>query len=140
MSLYRFLRPMLFTLPPETAHGLTLRGLNMLGRFGRHHKTRRFWRSILGLDFANPFGMAAGFDKDGTAIAGVHRIGFGFAEIGTLTPLPQPGNPTPRVFRLPQHGALINRLGFNNHGKPQPLALAKNAPLGAPGRGQYWCQ
>ena len=91
MSLYRFLRPMLFTLPPETAHGLTLRGLNLLGRFGAPPQDEAILaQHIMGLDFANPFGMAAGFDKDGTAIAGVHRIGFGFAEIGTLTPLPQP--------------------------------------------------
>ncbi len=134
MSLYRLLRPMLFTLPPETAHGLTLRGLNMLGRFGTPPQDEVILaQCILGLDFANPFGMAAGFDKDGTAIAGVHRIGFGFAEIGTLTPLPQPGNPRPRVFRLPQQRALINRLGFNNCGQAAALQRLQNTrPLARP--------
>ena len=73
-------------------------------------------QSLMGLKFDNPFGMAAGFDKDGEAMAGVHGAGFGFTEIGTVTPLPQSGNPPPRVFRLPQDEALINRLGFNNQG------------------------
>ena len=134
MSLYRLLRPLLFTLPPETAHGLTLRGLTMLGRFGAPRQDEAILaQRILGLDFANPFGMAAGFDKDGEAIAGVHRIGFGFAEIGTLTPLPQPGNASPRVFRLPQYGALINRLGFNNRGQASALQyLQKRRDLGRP--------
>ena len=118
MSLYRLLRPLLFSLPPETAHGLTLSSLQMLGRLGVPPQDEAILaQHIIGLDFANPFGMAAGFDKDGVAIKGVHRIGFGFAEIGTLTPLPQLGNPRPRVFRLAQAGALINRLGFNNQGQ-----------------------
>lgn len=123
MSLYRNLRPLLFTLPPETAHNLTLRGLRILGAWGRPKTDDAILaQKLLGLDFANPFGMAAGFDKNGEAISGVHRIGFGFAEIGTLTPLPQPGNPTPRVFRLTGERALINRLGFNNRGQMDALA------------------
>ena len=134
MSLYRLLRPLLFALPPETAHGLTLSSLQMLGRLGAPPQDEAILaQHILGLDFANPFGMAAGFDKDGVAIQGVHRIGFGFAEIGTLTPLPQPGNPSPRVFRLPQHGALINRLGFNNCGQAAALQRLQNTrPLARP--------
>ena len=133
MSLYRLLRPLLFTLPPETAHGLTLRGLNLIGRFGAPPPDDEcLAQHILGLDFANPFGMAAGFDKDGEAIAGVHRIGFGFAEIGTLTPLPQPGNPRPRVFRLPQAGALINRLGFNNQGQIAALKRLERTTCARP--------
>ena len=130
MSLYRLLRPLLFALPPETAHGLTLSSLQMLGRLGAPPQDEAILaQHILGLDFANPFGMAAGFDKDGVAIQGVHRIGFGFAEIGTLTPLPQPGNPSPRVFRLPQHGALINRLGFNNRGQAAACNACKTHAL-----------
>jgi dihydroorotate dehydrogenase len=134
MSLYRLLRPMLFTLPPEAAHGLTLRGLNLLGRFGMPPRDDAILaQQVLGLDFANPFGMAAGFDKDGEAIAGVHKIGFGFAEIGTLTPLPQPGNPAPRVFRLADERALINRLGFNNRGQMAALQRVQNRrDLGRP--------
>ncbi len=71
---------------------------------------------VAGLDFASPLGLAAGFDKNAACVAGVLRAGFGFAEIGTVTPRPQPGNPAPRVFRLVEREALINRLGFNNEG------------------------
>ena len=127
MSLYRILRPLLFILPPETAHQLTLNGLRLLGAMGRPKSDTAILRqTVLGRDFDNPFGMAAGFDKNGDAISGVHRIGFGFAEIGTLTPLPQPGNPTPRVFRLTAERALINRLGFNNRGQMDALARLEN--------------
>ena len=127
MSFYRILRPLLFTLPPETAHQLTLNGLRLLGAMGRPKTGAAILRqTVLGRDFDNPFGMAAGFDKNGDAISGVHRIGFGFAEIGTLTPLPQPGNPTPRVFRLTAERALINRLGFNNRGQMDALARLEN--------------
>ena len=127
MSLYRILRPLLFTLPPETAHQLTVNGLRLLGAMGRPKSDAAILRqTVLGHDFDNPFGMAAGFDKNGEAISGVHRIGFGFAEIGTLTPLPQPGNPTPRVFRLTAERALINRLGFNNRGQMDALARLEN--------------
>lgn len=122
MSLYTALRPLLFTLPPETAHKLTLRGLSMLGHFGSPRADDHLLaQQIFGLTFDNPLGMAAGFDKDGEAMKGVHNIGFGFTEIGTLTPLPQAGNPQPRVFRLPQQEALINRLGFNNRGQIDAL-------------------
>lgn len=127
MSFYRIFRPLLFTLPPETAHQLTLNGLRLLGAMGRPKSDAVILRqTVLGRDFDNPFGMAAGFDKNGDAISGVHRIGFGFAEIGTLTPLPQPGNPMPRVFRLTAERALINRLGFNNRGQMDALARLEN--------------
>ena len=122
MSLYRALRPILFGLPPELAHRLTLRGLRALGSVGAPAPDDHILaQQVLRLDFANPLGMAAGFDKNGEAIAGVHKTGFGFTEIGTLTPLPQPGNPTPRVFRLTDKRALINRLGFNNRGQIDAL-------------------
>lgn len=117
MSLYRSLRPLLFTLPPERAHRLTIRALQALGKVSKPAPDDHILRQkLIGLDFDNPIGMAAGFDKDGEAMAGVHAAGFGFTEIGTLTPLPQPGNPAPRVFRLTEYEALINRLGFNNKG------------------------
>ena len=117
MSLYRSLRPLLFTLPPERAHRLTIRALQALGKVSKPAPDDHILgQKLIGLDFDNPIGMAAGFDKDGEAMAGVHAAGFGFTEIGTLTPLPQPGNPTPRVFRLTEYEALINRLGFNNKG------------------------
>ena len=117
MSLYRSLRPLLFTLPPERAHRLTIRALQALGKVSKPAPDDHvLGQKLIGLDFDNPIGMAAGFDKDGEAMAGVHAAGFGFTEIGTLTPLPQPGNPTPRVFRLTEYEALINRLGFNNKG------------------------
>ncbi len=122
MSLYKTLRPLLFTLPPERAHRLTIRALQAVGKTGAPKPDDHILaQTIMGLAFDNPFGMAAGFDKDGEAMAGVHRAGFGFTEIGTLTPLPQPGNPTPRVFRLTDYEALINRLGFNNHGHIEAL-------------------
>ena len=122
MSLYRSLRPLLFALPPERAHRLTIRALQVLGNVhGPTPDDHILTQKLLGLNFDNPIGMAAGFDKDGEAMAGVHAAGFGFTEIGTLTPLPQPGNPAPRVFRLREYEALINRLGFNNKGHIEAL-------------------
>ena len=122
MSLYRSLRPLLFALPPERAHRLTIRALQVLGKLhGPTPDDHILAQKLLGLNFDNPIGMAAGFDKDGEAMAGVHAAGFGFTEIGTLTPLPQPGNPAPRVFRLSEYEALINRLGFNNKGHIEAL-------------------
>ena len=121
--LYRsLLRPLLFRLPAETAHELALHSLSfspgltkrLLGdRFSRSSfgKLRRF-----GLMFSNPVGLAAGFDKDGIALQSLAALGFGFIEAGTVTYHPQPGNPRPRLFRLPLDRALINRAGFNNEG------------------------
>jgi len=118
--LYRALRPLLFALDPERAHGLSLKSLDVLARLGiaslaatsaPHVPVR-----VMGLDFPNPVGLAAGLDKNGKHIDGLGALGFGFLEIGAVTPRPQPGNPPPRLFRLPEAEALINRLGFNNDG------------------------
>ena len=119
MDSYPGLRPLLFALPPETAHRLVLRFLARLpairsARSGAGETPAPV--STMGLTFANPIGLAAGFDKDGEAMGGWCRLGFGFVELGTVTPRPQPGNPRPRLFRLRAQGALINRLGFNNAG------------------------
>jgi dihydroorotate dehydrogenase len=124
--LYRLLaRPLLFRLDPERAHRITLRGLHHLGHLsplctllGRSlrldHPMLRM--RVCGLDFSNPVGLAAGFDKSATAVSALAALGFGAIEIGTVTPRPQAGNPLPRIFRLPADLALINRLGFNNAG------------------------
>ncbi len=115
--MYPALRPLLFTLDPETAHDLTLASMHWLGRVaGPGTPPEAKPRECMGLRFANPVGLAAGLDKDATAFDGLARFGFGFIEVGTVTPLAQPGNPKPRMFRLPESGAVINRMGFNNHG------------------------
>jgi dihydroorotate dehydrogenase len=118
--MYSLLRPALFQLDPETAHHFTLGGLNALyslglsGVFAPHIPADP--RTVMGLVFPNPVGLGAGLDKNGDCIDGLAALGFGFIEIGTVTPLPQPGNPKPRLFRLPQANAIINRMGFNNDG------------------------
>lgn len=102
---------------PERAHELALRSTALAPRRAAPAASdERLSVEVLGLSFPNPVGLAAGFDKDGAAPDAMLRLGFGFAEIGTLTPLPQAGNPKPRLFRLPADGAIINRLGFNNSG------------------------
>lgn len=136
--LYRsILRPVLFRLPPERAHEMALHALALslgtkwarrvaVGRFSRapFGELRRF-----GLNFSNPVGLAAGFDKNGTAARYLAALGFGFIEVGTVTYQPQPGNARPRLFRLPQDRALINRQGFNNHGAAALAAtLTNNRP------------
>ncbi|SDY57468.1 quinone-dependent dihydroorotate dehydrogenase [Nitrosomonas sp. Nm33] len=116
--LYSLFRPLLFTLGPEAAHTLSLSALQHLQNFGLL-PSRSFAcksRRIMGLDFPNPVGLAAGLDKNGDYIDALAKLGFGFIEVGTVTPRPQPGNPRPRLFRLPQAQAIINRMGFNNHG------------------------
>ena len=116
---YALLRPLLFALDAETAHRVTLRSLNVLNRTGLLRAApgpENCVRHVMGIDFPNPVGLAAGLDKNGECIDAFARLGFGFIEIGTVTPRPQPGNPRPRVFRLPRAQALINRLGFNNAG------------------------
>jgi dihydroorotate dehydrogenase len=115
---YRFFFKAFFTrLDPEFAHELVVTGLRLLSGLGliRAGKTKDIF-SILGLQFENSLGMAAGFDKNGILIKALHALGFGHVEIGTVTPLPQPGNPKPRLFRLPKNQSLINRMGFNNEG------------------------
>jgi dihydroorotate dehydrogenase len=121
--LYRsLLRPLLFRLPPETAHHLALKSLAFAPNFtsnllGDHFKRSPFETlKRFGLAFSNPVGLAAGFDKDGIALEPLAALGFGFIEAGTVTHQPQPGNERPRLFRLPVDKALINRAGFNNEG------------------------
>jgi len=118
----RFVRPLLFSLDPETAHHLTIRLLGRASYFDvALHALRRFQPtskqiSLFGLTFPNPIGLAAGLDKNGVALPAWAALGFGFIEIGTVTAKAQLGNPKPRIFRLPEQQALINRLGFNNDG------------------------
>ncbi|WP_028534883.1 quinone-dependent dihydroorotate dehydrogenase [Paludibacterium yongneupense] len=118
--LYPLLRPFLFRLDPERAHDVTLRLLEFAHRSGidRLLATRAAGRPVtaMGLRFPNPVGLAAGLDKNGAHIAALAALGFGFIEIGTVTPRAQPGNPKPRMLRLPQQRAIINRMGFNNDG------------------------
>jgi len=116
--LYRAVRPLLFALDPETAHCLSLASLDALTRLGAAVVSAppRIPVRVMGLDFPNPVGLAAGMDKNGEHIDGLAAFGFGFLEVGAVTPRPQPGNPRPRLFRLPEAEALINRLGFNNGG------------------------
>lgn len=117
--LYTLARPLLFSLDPEAAHNLTLPALKRAAALGitkAIHRPRPDPRTVMGLTFPNPVGLAAGLDKDGAYIDGLASLGFGFIEVGTVTPRAQPGNPQPRLFRLPQANALINRFGFNNHG------------------------
>jgi dihydroorotate dehydrogenase len=114
---YRLARRALFKLEPERAHRLAVRVIAS-GMLPGHRPDPdpRLKRKLLGYEFENPIGIAAGFDKDGEAVDGLLGLGFGFVEVGTVTPRPQEGNPRPRVFRLPGDRALINRLGFNNCG------------------------
>ena len=117
MDPFTLARPLLHALPPETAHRLTVRALN-LGLAGRRlgDSDPRLAMTLWGRRFANPVGLAAGFDKNAEAVAPLLDLGFGFIEVGGVTPLPQPGNPRPRVFRLPAQQGMINRLGLNNEG------------------------
>ncbi len=117
----RALRPLLFTQDPELAHERTLEMLSLasgmpLGVFRHAFTHSRLASEVCGIAFPNPVGLAAGCDKNGKAIPIWSSFGFGFVETGTVTALPQPGNPKPRVFRFPEHGALVNRLGFNSDG------------------------
>jgi len=118
MSPYALVRPLLFSLDAENAHELTLRLLAIGDSLGVLPSPPALGKPIevMGLEFPNRVGLAAGLDKNGTAIDGLSRLGFGFLEVGTVTPRPQPGNPKPRLFRLPEHEAIINRMGFNNAG------------------------
>ena len=114
---YRSLRPCLFRLEAERAHALALAALRHgLVPMRRPSADARLAVRLWGLDFPSPVGLAAGFDKNAAAIKALLRLGFGFVEIGTVTPRPQPGNPRPRLFRLAEDRAIINRLGFNNDG------------------------
>jgi dihydroorotate dehydrogenase len=125
------LMPMLRLIDPEQAHGLALRAL-ALGLAGTDSgpDDRRLAVSVLGQHFRNPIGLAAGFDKDAVALAPLARLGFGFVEAGTVTPLPQPGNTRPRLFRLAEDRAVINRMGFNNAGLDAYLPRLAAFPRG----------
>ena len=128
-TVFELARPLLFTLDPEQAHELTLRSLEA-GVYPRPSATDdpRLGVRIWDIAFPNPFGIAAGFDKDARVPAAVLGMGFGHAEIGTVTPLAQAGNPKPRIFRLIKDKALINRLGFNNGGHAAALARLRVRP------------
>lgn len=116
-DLFPYARNILGLIEPEMAHKLTLIGLQCgLGPTQREHDAASLSQTLWGLTFKNPVGIAAGFDKNGEVPDAMLAMGFGFAEVGTVTPLPQPGNPKPRIFRLADQGAIINRLGFNNQG------------------------
>ncbi len=128
--LYTLARTALFRLDPERAHDLALRSLSAMGRAAGllgpgagHGEARR----VMGLDFPNPVGVAAGLDKNAQYVDALAALGFGFVEVGTVTPRPQPGNPRPRLFRLESHQALVNRMGFNNDGVDQLLRNLERA-------------
>jgi len=118
--IYSMVRPLLFALEAETAHHFTLESLQALVRLGlvpaAPPAPEDCAREVMGIRFPNPVGLAAGLDKNGAYLAALTRLGFGFLEVGTATPRPQPGNPRPRLFRLPAARAIINRMGFNNEG------------------------
>lgn len=116
IDLYPFIRPFFFQLEPETAHNLGLKLLKWLTRLGYHQKRFELPSEAMGLRFPNPLGLAAGCDKDGDYTEALAALGFGFLEVGTVTPRPQPGNPRPRLFRLVEEEAVINRMGFNSRG------------------------
>jgi dihydroorotate dehydrogenase len=128
---YALTRPFLFGLDPEQAHDLTLGTIAAM----QNTPAQCLWAqaavddplSVAGLRLRNRIGLAAGLDKNGRCIDGLGAMGFGFVEVGTVTPLPQPGNPKPRIFRLPQRQALINRLGFNNEGLAAFVANVRRA-------------
>lgn len=129
--LYSLLRPALFQFSPETAHHLTLRGLQAAYAAGLSSwlapRIPDSPRTVMGINFPNPVGLAAGLDKNGECINGLSALGFGHIEIGTITPRPQAGNPKPRLFRLPQARAIINRMGFNNEGVDALIANVQQA-------------
>ena len=131
---YSLLRPWLFCLDPEQAHNLTLTNLDRAQRWGLLDKLASKPiadpQRVCGIEFPNPVGLAAGLDKDGKHIDALAALGFGFLEIGTVTPRPQPGNPKPRMFRLPEAQAIINRMGFNNDGVEACVARVRKS--------QFW--
>ena len=129
--MYTLFNPLLFTLDPETAHHVALDALHKAHRLGvlpmLVKRPAADPREVMGLSFPNPVGLAAGMDKDGACIDALAALGFGFIEIGTVTPRPQSGNPKPRLFRLPEARGIINRMGFNNHGVDALVENVKRA-------------
>jgi dihydroorotate dehydrogenase len=135
--MYALLRPLLFLLPPERAHHLTFSLLDIAARIpgllalaGGGAPPKNAAVEVMGLRFPSPIGLAAGMDKDAKHVNALARIGFGFIEVGTLTPVPQPGNPQPRLFRLKKDRALINRMGFNNGGVAAAVARLRRREPG----------
>lgn len=127
MDLFTLARPFLMAMDPERAHGLTITALKAgLGPRQRGADDPRLAVRLWGRKFPNPVGLAAGFDKDAEVFDPMLKLGFGFVEIGSVTPRPQPGNPKPRLFRLPGDQAVINRMGFNNHGADAAASRLKN--------------
>jgi dihydroorotate dehydrogenase len=130
-KLYPFARPFLFALDPETAHELAFANLDRATRLGVARLLGARLPAapvrVMGIEFPNPVGLAAGLDKNAEHLAGLATFGFGFLEAGTVTPRAQPGNPKPRMFRLPQAQALINRLGFNNRGVENFVANVRHS-------------
>ncbi len=135
-ALYPLLRPALFSMDAEDAHHFTLNNLLRAQRLGLSgcigNRIAEDPRTVMGVRFPNPVGLAAGLDKDGSYIDGLAAFGFGFIEVGTVTPRAQPGNPRPRMFRLPQADALINRMGFNNGGCSTPSSPTSRHRAGRP--------
>jgi len=133
---YSAIRHLLFMLPPERAHHLTLNTLALAHKAGIlkviFSKIISKPVKVMGLHFPNPVGLAAGLDKNGDYVDALGDLGFGFLEIGTLTPRPQPGNPKPRLFRLPDYDAIINRMGFNNKGIDHALDTVTNRKFNGP--------
>lgn len=129
-GLYSLLRPLVFRLDPETAHKLTLSALELahtIGLVRAGQDDAGAGVEVMGLIFPNRVGLAAGLDKNGDHIDALAALGFGFVEVGTVTPRPQPGNPRPRLFRIPEAQAIINRMGFNNLGVEHLVAQVKRA-------------
>ena len=133
MRLAALAQPLLRLLPPETAHCAAIEALKVLAPRPGNPPDPRLAIRALGLAFPNPLGLAAGFDKNAELPAAMLNLGFGFVEVGTLTPRPQPGNPRPRLFRLGEDGAVINRFGFNNEGFERALARLARRPAGIVG-------
>ena len=129
--MYSLIRPLLFALEPETAHRFTLKALQQLDRLGLAPAAAPApagcERTVMGIRFPNPVGLAAGLDKNGEYIDALARLGFGFLEVGTVTPRAQPGNPRPRMFRIRAARAVINRMGFNNDGVDSLVENVKRA-------------
>lgn len=133
--LYSLIKPILFSVDAELAHEISLELLNELPALVPETRVENPTK-VMGIDFPNPVGLAAGLDKNGDYLPGLARLGFGFIEVGTVTPKPQDGNPKPRIFRLIRHRAIINRMGFNNKGvdyllsrippRPRPYVLGIN--------------
>jgi dihydroorotate dehydrogenase len=125
--LYSLIRPLLFGLDAERAHRFSIMSLKALPVPGPNPVEPMLASHVAGIDFAGPVGLAAGFDKDGEVAHKMHMFGFGFAELGSITPQPQHGNPAPRLFRLAEDQAVINRMGFNNGGQAAARARLRSA-------------